>query len=1461
MADLQARVQEFVNPELPGEVHNAALTEILDAVRQERLSVPQLVGSLAEQLTTEDNGIRARACQLLAGVIKGIPDVPLQDTAIHSLAEFFASRLADFPSLRGALTGSLALLKRTPEVGALHPTDAVEIAKAVLNSVHVQSLTAVDRLLSFEVLETLIESHPSAVLALEGDFLDGLVAAIDGEKDPRCLLLAFRLVEIAPKVFVTGQSAVLAEAAEELFEVIAVYFPVSFNPPPNDTRGISREDLVVALERALAATPLFAPYSLPLFIEKLGSSLTSAKLDSLRALRACAQSYGSAIASQTGPLWTALKNELLPLSVEASSAGEVGPVPERSAEVGDAAVEALTQCVRALEGVGRGAPAVSNPLVRSVLEDPTLGDLFIAATGETSIPLTKLLNHGGQSTHSQTDPHLDESQPRPVLHQTVSQALSAAPHDSEGQARRREAVERWSGVLSAVATAGAGPCRQVAEAVMARVTSAGSVGYTGLRLLSKLAGAARTLVWTGQGDVSRGFEGGTGRELDAEEVLGGKAEALGEIFSGVVRAWQAEGGVPDGELNDLATLAVDGLEALASLPPPLSQAESNPLRQNCISVLVSVLFSPGSDPHTPNPLQQKALQALASISRGPPSKEPPGTAEPNTGVTRGEVGDSWHGARQVWAAVSERLLQGSASQGFSLQIFATLAESSGVINREVLQALERQLDRLWGAVGGSVESESEAVEVLRLLAREILPKFGSDESDQELVLHFVHALLERLATWPSPRRPNDGLLAAALGALCVAMRICTEANQAALLQKAAGGFFQALEGDGVWRSGPVLAILVALRPSVSAEAGQPRVLQGLLSLALQSSDALIADAASVALASLLKKWPAQSVRHVAAQETSLSAFHAGGASDQLDQGGGTEAEPEGRFENVSTRPYSEEANSPHETRLPATSTPSDTALRTQTLGQPFVPFGVSTPPHGQPAARMTPSPVTPASTQALPSVSPPSSAATSDYSPAIFLDSSPQSVLFDTTPVSILQPGFSPAGGLPGPSPDPPGTTAVFRAPSPGDIPPRARRVAQRLDLSRLGGAVAASNTAPRGPEPTNPPERSPQKLAGGDGSLDLESALRVVLDERLLPLLPESTTETGQKGLEAQIRGVRVLAVVGQALAMRGHKRTGDVVGALVQLLFTLGKAHGTAGGVNASSGGSGKADGRGGPGEGARNGMPRVSAATLSSFQPEAHTSRSTGESLSPSAGSPQDDQPSASYDLAGLAQLADVAAEGFGVIAGERRSSNPAESSTDLNLSKETHAQIKPLYRQRLFTMSLGPFSEAVRKAKNPEERLPLYRGLAHLLRGTPPAALAVEAEKVLLLLLESLSALAASSDVRAPRPASDAPLVLSDLLTLTSFLTDGGPAREHASEHVPSIVRTLVRLTAYGLSASVRETALQALVAAADLPFTRVYPLRNEVHKAILGALDDPKRAVRKEAVRCRRVWTALGSSKK
>ena len=79
---------------------------------------------------------------------------------------------------------------------------------------------------------------------------------------------------------VASAKSSLDDNKEELFDVIACYFPISFSPPPNNVHGITRQDLAAALQHALTCTPLFAPFFIPMLVEKLSSSLRLVLLDS-----------------------------------------------------------------------------------------------------------------------------------------------------------------------------------------------------------------------------------------------------------------------------------------------------------------------------------------------------------------------------------------------------------------------------------------------------------------------------------------------------------------------------------------------------------------------------------------------------------------------------------------------------------------------------------------------------------------------------------------------------------------------------------------------------------------------------------------------------------------------------------------------------------------------------------------------------------------------------------------------------------------------------------------------------------------------------------------------------------------------------------------------------------------------------------------------------------------------------
>lgn len=105
---------------------------------------------------------------------------------------------------------------------------------------------------------------------------------IEGENDPRCLLLAFGCVRATCRAYDAPAAAARREreftvAASELFEVgVEPYFPVRFTPRKGDPAAISRRQLAAAVAGCMAAAPEFAALAVPLLSEKLGSSLRCA---------------------------------------------------------------------------------------------------------------------------------------------------------------------------------------------------------------------------------------------------------------------------------------------------------------------------------------------------------------------------------------------------------------------------------------------------------------------------------------------------------------------------------------------------------------------------------------------------------------------------------------------------------------------------------------------------------------------------------------------------------------------------------------------------------------------------------------------------------------------------------------------------------------------------------------------------------------------------------------------------------------------------------------------------------------------------------------------------------------------------------------------------------------------------------------------------------------------------------
>uniref|UniRef100_A0A8C4UA55 MMS19 nucleotide excision repair protein n=1 Tax=Falco tinnunculus TaxID=100819 RepID=A0A8C4UA55_FALTI len=302
-AALAASVQAFVAGQQDGRA-----AEVAAGVKDGSWTVLQLVEALGSCLESTDPRTRGRGIQLLSQVLLQCYSL-LQEKEVLHLVLFYENRLQDHHLVIPSVLQGLRALSMCE---VLSSGLSVSVLKAIFQEVHVQSLLQLDRHTVYSIITNFMSTREEELKGLGADFTFGFIQVMDGEKDPRNLLVAFQIVRD-----LIAKNYALGPFVEELFEVTSCYFPIDFTPPPNDPHGIQREDLILSLRAVLTSTPQFAEFLLPLLIEKMDSDLQSAKLDSLQTLTACCAIYGQKELQEFLPsLWSSLRREVFQTASE-----------------------------------------------------------------------------------------------------------------------------------------------------------------------------------------------------------------------------------------------------------------------------------------------------------------------------------------------------------------------------------------------------------------------------------------------------------------------------------------------------------------------------------------------------------------------------------------------------------------------------------------------------------------------------------------------------------------------------------------------------------------------------------------------------------------------------------------------------------------------------------------------------------------------------------------------------------------------------------------------------------------------------------------------------------------------------------------------------------------------------------------------------------------------------------------
>ncbi|XP_025095923.1 MMS19 nucleotide excision repair protein homolog isoform X2 [Pomacea canaliculata] len=250
---------------------------------EKKISLLQVVESLGEFLTSSNVLLRKRGTQLMADLMQKLPLDYLTEKEASHVASFLLSMLSDHHSIQPfALKGLAAVIMFNSFPGG---EMTQQICNKIFHEIQNQTLSQKDRYTTYSIFLNLLTYHLADLQPLGDTFVCGYVQLMDGEKDPRNLMAAFRCSRLICQYFSLGTMV------EDMFEVNACYFPVDFVPPPNDPHGITRDDLRLALQHVMSATPLFAQYCYPLLLEKMSSDVQSAKVDALKTLIACLPVY------------------------------------------------------------------------------------------------------------------------------------------------------------------------------------------------------------------------------------------------------------------------------------------------------------------------------------------------------------------------------------------------------------------------------------------------------------------------------------------------------------------------------------------------------------------------------------------------------------------------------------------------------------------------------------------------------------------------------------------------------------------------------------------------------------------------------------------------------------------------------------------------------------------------------------------------------------------------------------------------------------------------------------------------------------------------------------------------------------------------------------------------------------------------------------------------------------------
>ncbi|PVV02015.1 hypothetical protein BB560_003543, partial [Smittium megazygosporum] len=241
------------------------LSQIIDDIKSNKRSILNYVAVLEPYLTSPEPSKRILGINALVSILELLTIDQLNH--INVLVDFFILRASDLTSLLPILHGLWALFNLRGASTALKK----KITLGVLEKIPIQSFQYKVRNMSFQILDRgmlyLDES------SFDPQFIEKVIDAVYGEKDPRNLSLIFNIILKLTKNFDISSNLKI------VFEAVYSYFPITYRAQSAESEKGLVIDLKNKLRMCLTSHPMFGDLIVDKLIDQLMGDSHSIKSD------------------------------------------------------------------------------------------------------------------------------------------------------------------------------------------------------------------------------------------------------------------------------------------------------------------------------------------------------------------------------------------------------------------------------------------------------------------------------------------------------------------------------------------------------------------------------------------------------------------------------------------------------------------------------------------------------------------------------------------------------------------------------------------------------------------------------------------------------------------------------------------------------------------------------------------------------------------------------------------------------------------------------------------------------------------------------------------------------------------------------------------------------------------------------------------------------------------------------